>query len=106
MFENNYMMTKEFIRNLRVYLVLPAVLFVFVSCEKESIRTLPPKLEIESLFAINGNNSVTLGWTPPMYGVIASIEVYRGKKADLIPSSFTLFTTISPGETRFTDTTI
>ncbi len=89
---------------LHVLLSIALTLF-FVSCQ-ETIRTLPPKIEIESLFAINGNNYVTLGWTAPLYGVLASLEVHRSSDEDFIPSSGTLYATLPSTATRFVDSVI
>jgi YVTN family beta-propeller protein len=90
---------------MRLYVAI-AIVVLLASCEQESVRTVPPRLEVGSLFAINGDNMVTLGWTSPMNGTAASFEVHRSADADFIPSSSTLYATLPSTATRFVDTSV
>ncbi|MBI4547144.1 MAG: hypothetical protein HY707_04135 [Ignavibacteriae bacterium] len=64
------------------------------------------EFHIASLFAINGNNSVTLGWTEPENGILAEIEIHRSDDRDFTPSPSLLYATLSATATEFVDTAV
>ena len=90
----------------RAFLALVAVSIVFLSCEQESVRTLPPRLEVETFFAINGNDSVTLGWRSSVNGTAASFDIYRSADPAFTPSSATLYAALPSTVTSFVDTVV
>ena len=58
---------------------------------------------VESVFAINDNGMVTLGWTAWEDGTPDEIDVHRSSVADFTPSGTTYYSTLPGGSTRFDD---
>jgi len=93
------------LQQIRAFCLL--LLAILISgCEKDSVQTLPPKLEVDNLFAINGNNSVTLGWTPPLGGIVAGFEVHKSSTTNFTPSQATLYASLPASAARFVDTIV
>ena len=75
-------------------------------CNEHVTESVAPPPEIASLIAVNGSNSVTLGWSLPPGGALASLEVHRSREDGFIPSSTTLYSAV-PGSTKsFVDTAV
>ena len=75
-----------------------------LSCKKSPTDSNNPStLYFASLYAINGNNSVTLAWTNIINGEAYDIEIHRSDEENFTPSRSTLFSTISPTNTSFVD---
>lgn len=77
-------------------------------CKKELITVIdePTGLTIESLFAINGNGFVTLGWTPVVSTTPYELVIHRGTTEDFFPSSDTYVATLPSTASRFVDTAV
>ncbi len=110
--------------------LLPAVLLAIViaacNIDTTSVVETESRLSVNSLFAINGNNAVTLGWTTPLppflpkashdgaaggadpddAGIPQTIIVHRSDDPDFIPSDATLLAEVGADLDRYTDTTV
>jgi YVTN family beta-propeller protein len=74
-------------------------------CRNESaVVVQAPQLQVESLFALNGNRSVTLVWTQVQNGAASAIAVHRGFNAQFSPSPASLIASLAPSATSYTDT--
>jgi YVTN family beta-propeller protein len=95
-----------------------------VSCNVDttSVVETESRLTVASIFAVNDDNSVTLGWVNPIEGtpVIlsdgqpdpdfpgtqSSTRIYRGDNEDFPLSKTTLLAEVPAGEDRYTDSTV
>lgn len=84
---------------------LSVILFVVNGCKKDVVNVIqePLRLQIESLFAINGSGSVTLGWTPVINGTASELNLYRGRTIDFQPSADNYYATLRASDTAFVD---
>lgn len=87
-----------------VFLVILLILFI-AGCRETTEVKIPP-LAVESLFAINGNRSVTLGWTAPGNGTVAGFQIHRSNDAQFTPKPNSLYATLPSSATRFVDTAV
>lgn len=90
------------------FFVLFIMLLAIVGCRRDVVTVVdePPRLRVSSLFAINDNRRVTLGWTPVINGVAKELIIYRGTTADFIPSASSHYGVVSPSSDRFVDTAV
>ncbi|MBI1807904.1 MAG: beta-propeller fold lactonase family protein [Ignavibacteria bacterium] len=87
-----------------VYAFVLLTCSIVLSCKEESVQILPLAPRIESLFAINGNGSVTLGWTDVEGGTAAALQLYRSVDKNFALSNQTLLASFPPASTQFVDT--
>jgi DNA-binding beta-propeller fold protein YncE len=81
--------------------VATGILFI-AGCEDQPMEIVVEPT-IESLFAVNGNGFVTLGWTGLEKGTPDEIDIHRSSQADFIASASTFLATVSGTTTRFDD---
>ncbi len=93
-----------------------------IACEERMTSSIvePERLHFESVFAINGNGTVTLGWTPLDIalakvsdgghdssfdgpGTPVEILIYRSDEKDFPAYNGTLYKSLPPGATQFID---
>jgi len=112
------------------YFILSAF-FLFASCniDTTSVVEIENRLTVTSLFAINDDGRVTLGWTPvtPLFphaaggtlsapgafvpggddpGAPGPVNIYRSDDHDFSPSAATMIATVAPAVNRYTDTNL
>jgi len=87
---------------------LSFVLLLLNGCKKDDVTIIqePLRLQITSLFAINGNGSVTLGWTPVINGNASELVLYRGTSIDFQPSANNYYATLRTSDTMFIDNAV
>ena len=89
----------------KLYVFVFLLLGIF-SCRKSPTEiNNPSSLSVNSLFAINRNNSVTLSWTNVINGNAFDIEIHRSDEENFSPSRNTRFGLVGGSETTFLDTT-
>ena len=79
------------------------LLLIILGCKDVVTTVIQPRPHIESMFAINGNQTVTLGWTGILYGTAVELQIHRSLDSNFIPSNQTILTTISSSDTLYTD---
>lgn len=93
----------------------PTILFlaflasvIVAGCKKEIITIIdgPPRLDLQSLFAINGNGSITLGWNRLVNAPPYEVVIYRGATEEFNPSSDTYMATLPSIDSSFVDSTL
>ena len=106
------------------YLLL-SIFLLFSACniDTASVVEIENRLTVSSVFAINDDNRVTLGWTPvhPIFipitansfapegddaGIPGAVYVYRSEDHDFVPSAATMIASVAPTENRYTDTNV
>ena len=119
-------------RSKNVLFSIPLISAIFSACNIDTTTVVETesRLTINSLFAINGNNSVTLGWTAPLppfmsnpsldghqrraspagadpddAGIPNSVLIYRGEDADFRLSQATLLASVAADVNRYFDST-
>ncbi len=81
------------------------ILANLIGCNTEpAIVVQSPGLQIQSLFAINGSSTVTLGWTPVQNGTASALQVHRSSNPQFTPSSGTLRATLQTSDSTYLDT--
>lgn len=82
--------------------------FLFVGCQRDVVIVIdePLRLRISSLFAINDDRRVTLGWSPVFYGTPREFIVHRSSGIDFMISEATRYAVLSPDADRFIDTSV
>jgi len=77
---------------------------IIAGCRNESpVIVQPPTLQVQSLFALNGNRSVTLGWTAVQNGPASSIAVHRSLFPGFSPSRATLLAELPGSAASYAD---
>ncbi len=107
-------------------LLFVAAIFAACNIDTTSVVETESRLSVYGLFAINGDNSVTLGWTVPLPPILAktphgahpdgadpddagnpqSIDIHRSDDPDFVTSNATLIASVDAALNRYTDTTI
>ena len=92
----------------RRFLILLALLAVAagLSCSDEVIEVGPANISVESLFAINDNGLVTLGWSPWIGSAPDEIEVHRSTSPQFTISVETYHATLDGRADRFEDSAV
>lgn len=87
---------------------LVVIVLIYSGCKKDIVNVIEsqPRLTIQSLFAINGNRSVTLGWTGAANGNASELNVFRAEVDAFTPSNDNFYTTLSPSDTIFVDSAV
>lgn len=106
-------------RSVAVLVILAAVIGFACQSDIDNVVVGPARVSFASAFAINGNRSVTLAWTPMppialkpgtsppfMNGPLLSIEIHRSTDPKFQPYSRTLFATLPPTIDHFVDTAL
>lgn len=77
-------------------------------CTKDAITLIdePPRLRGNSLFAINDDRRVTLGWSPVLFGSASELIIHRGATIDFSLSEATRYAVLPSGARQFTDTSV
>jgi len=87
-----------------VFRLLAAGLFLG-GCADETTQVVVPEYST-SVFVLNDNEAVTMGWTPWLNGTPDEIDVHRGTQADFSPSVATLLATLPGTATQYVDSDV
>ncbi len=83
-----------------------ALLLILVlpfACKDQGTNPVNPEITIQSLFALNGNGRVTLGWTPPFGNPPEEIRIYKSTTPNFSPSPQNLYASLPGTADRFID---
>jgi YVTN family beta-propeller protein len=90
---------------MRTLSLVAAACLIMTGCRNEAAVVVEgPRLQIASLFVLNGNRTVTLGWTSVQNGTQAAITVYRSADPFFVPSPLSLLAGLPPGTVGYADT--
>lgn len=108
---------------MKTYLLLLSLAIGLSACKEKSVTYIdqPIRPWVQSLFAINGDRRVTLGWTPARTSLakhaddgnghlppaeLSAILIYRSDDADFLPTASTLLQQLAPTLDRYTDSNL
>src|ERR1043166_8376183 len=96
-----------FIKSLTKWYSALLIPILIIGCRNEVDNVvLSSSLHIESLFAMNGNRTVTLGWTVVENGNATRLQIYRSTDKNFTPSSHTLIASLAPATIMYVDTSV
>jgi len=83
-------------------------LLALTGCTRNTVTVInePPRLRVNSLFAINDDRRITIGWSPVVFGTPVELIIYRGSSIDFPLSEVTRYAVVGPEADRFVDTSV